>query len=68
MIGMTNDIIGNRISSYQNTVFTPGGWHGQGLAWHNTCPAHTPYGKWQGNVGHHGGRFGLYLNNQVSSE
>jgi parallel beta-helix repeat protein len=66
MIGMTNHILYNRISHYQNTVFTPGGWRGHGLATHRTCPAHTPFGRWKGNVGHAGGRFGIYLNNQYS--
>jgi len=66
MLGMTNHILYNRISSYENTVFTQGGGKGEGLASWRVCTQNTPFGRWKGNVGHAGSRFGLYLNNQFS--
>eukprot|EP00937_MAST-01D_sp_MAST-1D-sp2_P000340 g340.t1 len=64
MLGMNNHLLRNRIALYQNTFFTPGGGQGQGPAWGKVCPRHMPFGNIVGNVGHGGGRFGMYLDNQ----
>eukprot|EP00937_MAST-01D_sp_MAST-1D-sp2_P007037 g7037.t1 len=66
LLGMQNDLLYNRVSGYQNTIFTPGSHapNGNGVAWGKVCTVHTPYGIIRGNVGHNGGRFGIYPDNQ----
>ena len=66
MIGMTNDLIGNHVSNWQNTIFTPGAGTsgGKGAAWGKVCARHYPFGRIEDTVTHGGDRFGLYLDNQ----
>eukprot|EP00930_Biecheleria_cincta_P009405 TRINITY_DN11114_c0_g1_i1.p1 TRINITY_DN11114_c0_g1~~TRINITY_DN11114_c0_g1_i1.p1 ORF type:complete len:1517 (-),score=202.87 TRINITY_DN11114_c0_g1_i1:132-4682(-) len=66
VIGMTNDFFRNRVVGYTNCFYTPGGakGNGQGVAQNRVCPKHLPYGKFQGNVNHECGHFGLYVDNQ----
>ena len=63
---MTNDFIGNRMAGYEHGAWFPGGakYHGKGAALHKVCPQHQAFRKFQGNVFHDSGRFGLYLDNQ----
>ncbi|KAJ1626510.1 hypothetical protein T492DRAFT_910036 [Pavlovales sp. CCMP2436] len=66
MLGMSNDLIENRVAHWQNTIFTPGSFdpQGKGMAWGKVCTLHSPFGKIKGQVTHGGARFGLYLDNQ----
>ena len=65
-IGMHNSFIGNHVSCYQNTFFSPGGCCGAGFAWGDVCPRHTPFKTFVGQYTHSGGRFGIYFDNQFS--
>ena len=66
MIGMTNNILENRIVGYENGIWTPGSFRGtgHGLAQGRTCPQFYPFGEWRGNTCHDCNRFGLYLDHQ----
>eukprot|EP00443_Scrippsiella_acuminata_P042009 CAMPEP_0115286310 /NCGR_PEP_ID=MMETSP0270-20121206/61878_1 /TAXON_ID=71861 /ORGANISM="Scrippsiella trochoidea, Strain CCMP3099" /LENGTH=1525 /DNA_ID=CAMNT_0002703355 /DNA_START=436 /DNA_END=5010 /DNA_ORIENTATION=+ len=66
MIGMTNDVLYNRIAGYEHGLYTPGSAfpRGQGYAWGRVCPQFTPFGAIRGNVNHDNERYGLYLDNQ----
>jgi len=66
MIGMTNDLIDNRVAGFENCIWTAGSHapRGQGLALGKVCPMHAPFGAIRGNVCHDNFRFGLYLDNQ----
>eukprot|EP00933_Yihiella_yeosuensis_P028748 TRINITY_DN22577_c0_g2_i1.p1 TRINITY_DN22577_c0_g2~~TRINITY_DN22577_c0_g2_i1.p1 ORF type:complete len:1594 (+),score=244.66 TRINITY_DN22577_c0_g2_i1:990-5771(+) len=66
LIGMTNNIIDNRVAGWENGIWTVGSiaQDGQGKALNRVCPQHTPFGTIRGNVNHDCARFGLYLDNQ----
>ena len=66
---MTNDLIGNHVSNWQNTIFTPGSHDpfGQGAAWGKVCTVHSPFGIIDGQVTHGGARFGMYLVRRAAS-
>lgn len=66
LIGMSNNIIENRIVHYENGIWTPGSFRGdgRGAAASKVCPQFHPFGEWRGNVCHDNARFGLYLDNQ----
>jgi len=66
LIGMTNNLIENRIAGYENGIWTAGSHlpRGQGHADSKVCPQFTPFGTIRGNVCHDNQRFGLYLDNQ----
>ena len=54
------------MAGYEHGAWFPGGakYHGKGAALHKVCPQHQAFRKFQGNVFHDSGRFGLYLDNQ----
>jgi len=66
LIGMTNDLIENRVAGHENCIWTPGGARGagHGQAMGKVCPMYTPFGEIRGNVNHDCQRFGLYLDSQ----
>ncbi|CAE8605090.1 unnamed protein product [Polarella glacialis] len=66
LIGMTNNVLENRIIGYENGIWTPGSFRGvgRGAAEGKVCPQHYPFGEWRGNTCHDCQRFGLYLDNQ----
>ena len=66
LVGMANHFIGNRVSGYENGMWTGGSHHphGQGASWGQVCPAFTSFASFIGNVNHDNGRFGLYLDGQ----
>ena len=66
LIGMTNDLIENRVAGHENCIWTPGGARGRGhgSAVNKICPSYAPFGRIEGNVNHDCQRFGLYLDNQ----
>eukprot|EP00931_Biecheleriopsis_adriatica_P093048 TRINITY_DN667_c0_g1_i1.p1 TRINITY_DN667_c0_g1~~TRINITY_DN667_c0_g1_i1.p1 ORF type:complete len:1526 (+),score=218.47 TRINITY_DN667_c0_g1_i1:80-4579(+) len=66
LIGMSNNIVENRIVQYENGIWTPGSFRadGRGAAVGKVCPQFHPFGEWRGNVCHDNARFGLYLDNQ----
>jgi len=66
MIGMTNNVIENRVAGFENCIWTHGSiaLQGQGRALGRVCPQHTPFGTFRGNVCHDNNRFGIYLDNQ----
>ena len=66
MIGMSNNILENRVIGYENGIWTPGSFRGtgQGKALGKVCPQFYPFGEWRGNVCHDCNRFGLYLDHQ----
>ncbi|CAK9057639.1 Cell surface hyaluronidase (Cell migration-inducing hyaluronidase 2) (Transmembrane protein 2) [Durusdinium trenchii] len=67
MIGMTNNVIENRVAGFENCIWTIGSiaLQGQGQALGRVCPQHTPFGTFRGNVCHDNNRFGIYLDNQM---
>lgn len=69
VLGMSNDLVGNRVASWQNTIFTPGSHFplGNGAAWGKVCTVHLPFGRLDGLVTHGAGRFGIYLDNQCAA-
>ncbi|CAE8721235.1 unnamed protein product, partial [Polarella glacialis] len=66
LIGMTNKVLENRIIGYENGIWTPGSFrgNGRGAAERQVCPQHYPFWEWRGNTCHDCHRFGLYLDNQ----
>eukprot|EP00437_Effrenium_voratum_P009909 CAMPEP_0181428788 /NCGR_PEP_ID=MMETSP1110-20121109/16861_1 /TAXON_ID=174948 /ORGANISM="Symbiodinium sp., Strain CCMP421" /LENGTH=1773 /DNA_ID=CAMNT_0023552029 /DNA_START=37 /DNA_END=5358 /DNA_ORIENTATION=- len=66
MIGMTNNVIQNRVAGFENCIWTHGSiaLQGQGKALGRVCPQHTPFATFRGNVCHDNSRFGIYLDNQ----
>eukprot|EP00440_Ansanella_granifera_P037063 gb/GFBE01040220.1/.p1 GENE.gb/GFBE01040220.1/~~gb/GFBE01040220.1/.p1 ORF type:complete len:1500 (+),score=225.46 gb/GFBE01040220.1/:1-4500(+) len=66
LIGMSNNMIENRVVNYENGIWTPGSFrgNGRGRATNKVCPQFHPFGEWRGNVCHDNARFGLYLDNQ----
>ncbi|CAE7249476.1 Cemip2 [Symbiodinium sp. CCMP2592] len=66
MIGMTNNLIENRVAGFENCIWTHGSIYlnGQGAALGKVCPQNTPFGIFRGNVCHDNNRFGIYLDNQ----
>eukprot|EP00931_Biecheleriopsis_adriatica_P054763 TRINITY_DN32266_c0_g1_i1.p1 TRINITY_DN32266_c0_g1~~TRINITY_DN32266_c0_g1_i1.p1 ORF type:complete len:1098 (+),score=130.59 TRINITY_DN32266_c0_g1_i1:50-3343(+) len=67
LIGMTNDVVGNRVVGHLNGFWTPGLSRGFGLADRvrgKVCPQFTPFGIIRDNVYHDNERFGLYLDFQ----
>lgn len=66
MIGMSNNILENRIVGYENGIWTPGSFRGSGhgKAFGKVCPQFYPFGEWRGNTCHDCNRFGLYLDHQ----
>ena len=66
MIGMSNNIVENRIVGYENGIWTPGSFRGSGHgnAFGKVCPQFYPFGEWRGNTCHDCNRFGLYLDHQ----
>ena len=66
MIGMTNNIVENRIIGYENGIWTLGSFRGKGHgnALNKVCPQFYPFLEWRGNTCHDCNRFGLYLDHQ----
>eukprot|EP00933_Yihiella_yeosuensis_P025705 TRINITY_DN19943_c0_g1_i1.p1 TRINITY_DN19943_c0_g1~~TRINITY_DN19943_c0_g1_i1.p1 ORF type:complete len:922 (-),score=111.75 TRINITY_DN19943_c0_g1_i1:29-2410(-) len=66
LIGMTNDLLENRVAGHENCIWTQGSAAqiGQGAAKGRVCPQFSPFGLIKGNVCHDNRRFGLYLDNQ----
>mmetsp|Transcript_117680 Transcript_117680/g.377616 ORF Transcript_117680/g.377616 Transcript_117680/m.377616 type:complete len:988 (+) Transcript_117680:2-2965(+) len=66
LIGMTNDLLYNRVIGYDQGLYTPGSafQNGQGAAWGKVCPQNMPFGTFRGNVCHDNPRYGIYLDNQ----
>mmetsp|Transcript_35303 Transcript_35303/g.94015 ORF Transcript_35303/g.94015 Transcript_35303/m.94015 type:complete len:1048 (-) Transcript_35303:226-3369(-) len=66
LIGMTNDLIGNRVVGHENGIWTNGAAraHGHGKAAGKVCVMNAPFGVIRGNVNHDCHRFGVYPDNQ----
>ena len=66
LIGMTNDLIGNRVVGHENGIWTNGAAraHGHGKAAGKVCVMNAPFGVIRGNVNHDCRRFGVYPDNQ----
>eukprot|EP00930_Biecheleria_cincta_P056436 TRINITY_DN42567_c0_g1_i1.p1 TRINITY_DN42567_c0_g1~~TRINITY_DN42567_c0_g1_i1.p1 ORF type:complete len:863 (-),score=115.76 TRINITY_DN42567_c0_g1_i1:230-2818(-) len=66
LVGMTNDLVGNRVAGWYHGFWTPGAKYprGQGFAYGKVCPQHSPFGLLRRNVVHDCERFGFYLDNQ----
>merc|ERR550534_2703644 len=66
LIGMTNDVIENRVAGHENCIWTPGSARPDGheKALGKVCPMYTPFGEIRGNVNHDCQHFGLNLDNQ----
>jgi len=66
LVGMTNDLIENRVVGWYYGIWSPGmKWsRGQGYAHGRVCPQYSPFGIIRGNVVHDCNRFGFYLDNQ----
>ena len=68
LLGMTNDLIGNRVIGMEHGLWTPGSasGHGKGKATGKVCPEFTPFGKMVGNTYHDCARFGTYPDHQYA--
>eukprot|EP00122_Pirum_gemmata_P002882 Pgem_evm1s2600 len=68
MVGVTNDVIENRVAGMEHGLWTVGGVfpNGRQKAEGKICPQYHPLGEFKGNVFHDNKRFGIYLDNQYS--
>ena len=66
LLGMTNDLIGNRVIGMEHGMWSPGSakGNGKGAATGKVCPEFSPFGVMRGNVYHDCQRFGIYLDHQ----
>eukprot|EP00122_Pirum_gemmata_P007993 Pgem_evm1s7355 len=70
MVGVTNDVVENRVAGMEHGLWTVGGVFGNGRqkAEGKICPQFHQFGTFKGNVFHDNERFGIYLDNQYPRE